>query len=144
MEIMPLTDDNALFNLLIEMVAITPLNTIEFSRLSIEGLEYLLSCTYEKEVPFVTPEYEVFRYSAILAAKQVSDDAYKILMGRLPTLEQTENSVQVENKFIADHQKVAKELEPLVKFIDFRRIKGQILADIIEPLGIIPSEHKVM
>ena len=50
-EIMPLTDDNALLNLLIEMVAITPLNTIEFSRLSMEGLECLLSCIYEKEEP---------------------------------------------------------------------------------------------
>ena len=60
-------------------------------------------------------------------------------MKRLLTLEtlEIENSAQVENKFIADHQKVAKELGPLVKFINFRRIKGQILTDIIEPLGII-------
>ncbi|RIA87104.1 hypothetical protein C1645_778054, partial [Glomus cerebriforme] len=39
-----------------------------------------------------------------------------------------------------DHQKVAKELEPLIKFIDFKRINGQILADIIELLGIIPTK----
>ena len=31
-------------------------------------------------------------------------------------------------------------MEPLVKYIDFRRIKGQILADIIELLKIIPIE----
>src|SRR5947199_2533288 len=63
-------------------------------------------------------------------------------MGRFPTLERLENSVQaeVENKFIPDHQKVAKELEPLVKFIDFRRIKSRILTDIIKPLEIIPAE----
>ena len=54
-----------------------PLNTIEFSRLSIEGLGYLLSCTLEKEEHFATPEYEVFRYSAILVAKQVSDNELK-------------------------------------------------------------------
>jgi len=29
---------------------------------------------------------------------------------------------------------------PLVKFIDFSQIEGQILADIIEPLGIAPSK----
>jgi hypothetical protein len=29
-------------------------------------------------------------------------------MERLPTLEQIENSVQVENKIIADHQKLLK------------------------------------
>ena len=47
---------------------------------------------------------------AILAAEQVSDDADKTLMTRLPTLEQLENSVQLENKVIFDHQKIAKEL----------------------------------
>ena len=103
---MPLSEDNVLLNLLIEEVAFTPLNTIEFSRLSIAALQHLLSCTHEKEKPFATSEYEVFRYSAILAAKQVSNDAFKTLMKRLPTLEQLGNSIQVENEFITDHQKV--------------------------------------
>src|SRR5205814_8189437 len=121
-----------------EAVANIPLNTIEFSRLSIAALQHLLSCTHKKEKSFATSEYEVFRYSAILAAKQVSNDAYKTLMERLPTLEQIKNSVKVESKSITDHQKVAKELEPLIKFIDFRRIRGQRLVSIIEPLAIIP------
>ncbi|CAB5188890.1 unnamed protein product [Rhizophagus irregularis] len=138
---MPLTEDNILLNLLVKAVANIPLNTIEFDRLSIKGLQYLLYCTHEKKIPFATPEYEVFRYSAILAAKQVSNDAYKALMERVPTLEQIENSVQVlENKIIADHQKIAKELEPLIEFIDFRRIQGLVLVDIIEPLEIVPTK----
>jgi hypothetical protein len=137
---MSLTEDNILLNSLVEAVATIPLNTIEFGRLSIAGLQYLLSYTYEKEVVFVTPEYEVFRYSAILAAKQVSNDACTTLMKLLPTLEQIDDPVQVENEFITNHQNVAKELEPLVKFIDFRRIKGKILADIIDPLEIIPAK----
>src|SRR5436190_1578830 len=62
-EQMPLTEDNILLNLLVETVAIMPLNDIELGRLSIAGLRYLLSCTHEKETPFATPEYEVFRYS---------------------------------------------------------------------------------
>ncbi|GBB90587.1 hypothetical protein RclHR1_01760011 [Rhizophagus clarus] len=136
-ETMPLTEDNVLLNSLVEAVAIIPLNNIEFGRLSIIGLKNLLSITYEKEMPFATREYEVFRYSAILAAKQVSNDTYKTLMERLPTLEQMENSIIVENMIITDRQKVAKELEPLVKFIDFKRINTQILADIIEPLEIV-------
>jgi hypothetical protein len=139
-EKIPLTEDNILLNLLVEAVSIMPLNNIEFGRLSITGLKYLLSITHEKEVPFATREYEVFRYSAILAAKQVSDDTYKTLMERLPTLEQIENLIKVENKIITNKQKIVKELEPLIKFIDFRRVKTQILADFIEPLEIISTE----
>ncbi|CAB5188873.1 unnamed protein product [Rhizophagus irregularis] len=144
-EKIPLTEDNVFLNLLVEAVAVIPLNNIEFGRLSIKGIQYLLSCTYEKEKHFATVEYEVFRYSAILAAKQVSNDAHKTLMERLPTLEQLEqvmNSAQVDNddKSIINHQEIAKELEPLVKYIDFMRIDGQILVEIIEPLGIIPAK----
>ncbi|CAB5356810.1 unnamed protein product [Rhizophagus irregularis] len=137
---MPLTEDNILLNLLVEAVATIPLNTIEFGRLSIAGLQYLLTCTYEKEKPFATREYELFRYSAILVAKQVSNDAFKTFLKRLPTLDQIENSIQVVSEPITDHQKVAKELEPLVEFIDFRRIKGSILVDMIEPLEIVPAK----
>ncbi|GBC05757.1 hypothetical protein RclHR1_06400007 [Rhizophagus clarus] len=140
---MSLSEEN-LLNLLVEAVAIIPLNTIEFGRLSIKALEYLLSCAYYKEERFfVTPEYELFRYSAILAAKQVSNDVYKALLKRLPTLEQIEqieNLDQVENKLFTYHQKVSEKLEPLIKFIDFRRFKGQVLDNIIEPLKIIPTE----
>ena len=140
---MPLLEleNDTFLNLLVEAVATMPLSTIEFGRLSIAALQCLLSCTYEKEKFFATSEYEVFRYSAILAARQVSNDAYKTLTEQLPpTLEQINNSVQVENKHIIDHQKVAKELEPLIKFIDFKRVKDQILVSIIEPLEIIPTE----
>ena len=138
---MPLTEDNNLLNLLVESVAIIPLNIIEFNRLSIAALQYLLSYTYEKGKLFATPEYEVFRYSAILAAKEVSDDAYKTLVEQLPTSDQIENSIHgIESKFITDHQKVVKELEPLIEFIDFKRIKPQILVDFVEPLKIIPTE----
>ncbi|GBB99056.1 hypothetical protein RclHR1_03400008 [Rhizophagus clarus] len=139
-ETVSLTEDNILLNLLTEIVANMSLNNIKFGRLSITGLKYLLFTTHEKVASFATREYEVFRYSAILAAKQVSNNAYESLMEQLPTLEQIENLINVENKFIIDHQKVAEELEPLVKYIDFKRIKTQILANFIEPLEIISTE----
>ncbi|RIA87768.1 hypothetical protein C1645_827287 [Glomus cerebriforme] len=40
-------------------------------------------------------------------------------MEKLPILEQMEQIVQAENKSIPDHQKVAKELEPLYKIKKF-------------------------
>ncbi|GBB97716.1 hypothetical protein RclHR1_03050005 [Rhizophagus clarus] len=137
---LPLTEENEFLNLLVKEVASISLNDIEIGRLSITALQYLLFCTYgEKKVPFATPEYEVFRYSAILAADQVSKEAYKSLINLLPTLEQIENSNKVENNYITDHQKVVEELEPLIEYIDFKRIKKDQF-DIIVPLKIIPSE----
>jgi hypothetical protein len=51
----------------------------------LEAFQYFLTCTYEKEKPFVTP-----------TAKQVSNDAYKILLEALPTLEWLKGSNQEE------------------------------------------------
>ncbi|CAG8692248.1 12873_t:CDS:2 [Rhizophagus irregularis] len=146
MDKMVLTDDNNLLNLLVEAVATIPLNTIKFGRLSISALQYLLSCTHKKQKPFATTEYEVFRYCSILAAKQVSNDAYITLIKRLPTLEQleNENSIIIENEIITNRQEVSNKLKPLVKFIDFGQIKVQILTDIIEPLEITPTVTKIM
>ncbi|RGB33769.1 hypothetical protein C1646_815823 [Rhizophagus diaphanus] len=139
-DIMPLSKDNVLLTLLVKTVATIPLNAIEFGRLSVKALRYLLSYAHEKEMTFVTTEYEIFRYSAILAAKQVSNDTFNTFMERLPTLEQiekVENSVQVNT---TDRQEVAKEIESFIKFIDFSKIKGQILANIVEPLEIVPDK----
>ncbi|EXX54254.1 uncharacterized protein OCT59_000978 [Rhizophagus irregularis] len=138
-EIMPLSEDNTLLNLLVKEVATILLTDIEIGRLSIIALQYLLFYAHENDIPFATPEYEVFRYSAIFAAKNVSDVTYKALMEKLPTLEQIDNLIQIENKFITDHQKVAQELEHLIEYIDFRRIKKSQF-DFIEPLKIIPAE----
>ncbi|CAB5363511.1 uncharacterized protein OCT59_000766 [Rhizophagus irregularis] len=138
---MVLTENNVLLNLLVETVSTIPLNTIEFGRLSIKALQYLLSCTHKKKKPFATPEYEVFRYSAILAAKQVSNDAFITLTKQLPTLKQINKSYKVKNGSPDDvnRQEIAKELKPLVKFIDFGQIQIKIIIDIIEPLEITPS-----
>src|SRR5437764_13584198 len=64
----------------------------------------------------------------------------QISYGTVTNIRGIRNSTKIENKFIADHQKVVKELDPLVKFIDFRRITTQILDSIIEPLEIVPTE----
>src|SRR6266542_5337007 len=47
-EMIQLSKDNIMLNLLVKEVASIPLNNIEFGRLSITGLQYFLFCTYEK------------------------------------------------------------------------------------------------
>ena len=56
----PLSDNNILLNLLVESVAIIPLNTIKFGRLYIAALQYLLSCTHEKKILLQPKNMEFF------------------------------------------------------------------------------------
>ncbi|GBC03179.1 hypothetical protein RclHR1_00500027 [Rhizophagus clarus] len=149
LEMTLLKDDDDLLNLLVKAVAIIPLNKIKYGRLSIEGLQYLLHYTHEKATHFATSEYEVLRYSAILAAKQVSNEAYKSIMENFPTLDKAEELIQKwfisikfypQDWFITDRRKIARKLEPFIELIEFKRIKKEILDKIIKPLGIISDE----
>jgi hypothetical protein len=142
LEMKLLKDDVDLLNLLVKSVAIIPLNKIRHGKLSVTGLQYLLSNTLEKEIHFATPEYEVLRYSAILMAKQVSDEAYKSLTEKFPTFDKAEEQIKKNIKVwhIPDRGKIIKKLEPLIKLIDFKRIKKEMLDKIIKPLKIIPNE----
>ncbi|RGB33753.1 BTB/POZ protein [Rhizophagus diaphanus] len=116
-------------------------NKISFPKINSSWMEIILEYIYTGSIKeesltkeniveaFNAADYfncQVFKIlSAILAAKQVSNDAFKTLVKRLPTLDQIENSIQVKNEPITDHQKVTKELESLIKFIDFNQIKGK-------------------
>ena len=62
-------------------------------------------------------------------SQQVSNDAYQTI----------KSLIKVEKIFVTNHQKIGG-LEPLVKFIDLSQVRGQILADIIEPLEIIQQK----
>ncbi|CAG8612949.1 10867_t:CDS:2 [Rhizophagus irregularis] len=116
--------DNILLNSLADSVAVIPLNNLEIGRLSIAGLKYFLEYIHQKEIPFATTEYEIFRYSALLTAKQISYDAF----------------TDLEKRPIIEKDRIAEEFEPLTKYIDFRRIDGKILNDIIDPLEIVPMK----
>ncbi|GBC03175.1 hypothetical protein RclHR1_00500023 [Rhizophagus clarus] len=137
--------ENPFLSLLAESVAKISLNTIDYSRLSFTALQYLLSYTFNKEKPFATPEYEVLRFGAIRAAYQVSNDAATSLKIRLPTLDKMGcpsklDSKMYDSEFIINRSKIAELLETLVDFIDFRRIDGKILKEIIDPLEIVPVD----
>ncbi|RGB37189.1 concanavalin A-like lectin/glucanase domain-containing protein [Rhizophagus diaphanus] len=149
LEMILVNDDDKILNLLVKSLAMIPLNDIKYDRLSIKGLQYLLQCTLEKEMKFATTEYDVLRYSSMLAAKQVSNQAYKSLMQNFPTLDKAEEQIKKwlnfrkkfpKGWFIVDRRIIIKKLKPFIKFIDFKRIKKEIIYNIIKPLRIIPNE----
>ena len=136
--------ENPLLTLLTESVAKIPLNTIDHDRLSFAALQYLLSYTFDKDQPFATSEYEVLRFGAIQAAYQISKDAATSLGDRLPALNQIncpkKLNLKVYDKFIINRPEIVEILAELIDYIDFRRIDGKILLDVIDPLGIVPTE----
>ncbi|PKK71049.1 hypothetical protein RhiirC2_441432 [Rhizophagus irregularis] len=155
--------DNILLNSLADSVAVIPLNNLEIGRLSIAGLKYFLEYIHQKEIPFATTEYEIFRYSALLTAKQISYEAFTDLEKRLPTLkkmrdisdddddddddddkdddnDKDDDKDKDDDSPIIEKDRIAEEFEPLTKYIDFRRIDGKILNDIIDPLEIVPMK----
>ncbi|RGB41084.1 hypothetical protein C1646_810858 [Rhizophagus diaphanus] len=99
-DIMPLSEDNIILNLLVETVSIIPLDTIEFGRLSIKALQYLLSCTHKKEKPCATPEYEVFRYGAIHIIEPLEIAPSKIIMDVYRQMAKSSNLVSDNGKVV--------------------------------------------
>ncbi|CAI2163015.1 20159_t:CDS:1 [Funneliformis geosporum] len=133
--------EDMLLNLLIGAVCLINLTTIEFGRLSIGALRLLLSRTHQNQNTIMTKEYEVFRYSAILSAIEVSDEAAEYIKERLPTLENINESFKNdEYEIFAPKQEIARTLENLTGYIDFALIRGHELAEIIEPLNIVDQE----
>ncbi|CAG8720148.1 21712_t:CDS:2, partial [Rhizophagus irregularis] len=87
------------------------INVIEFDRLSLEALQYLLSYTQEKTSPLQLQNTNRAGSGVFHCFPDVT------LFKRLPVLEQVEY-IQVENN--TDCQKVADILEPLIKYIDLK------------------------
>ncbi|RIA87108.1 BTB/POZ protein [Glomus cerebriforme] len=137
--------ENPFLSLLVDSVAKIPLNTIDCTRLSFTAFQYLLSYTFDKEKPFATSEYEVLRFGAIRAAYQISNDAAISLRNRLPTLDKMGcprklDSKLYDHKYIIHRPKIVELLSNIVDLIDFRRIDGKILTEIIDPLGLVPAD----
>ncbi|CAG8625656.1 9857_t:CDS:1 [Acaulospora morrowiae] len=134
--------DNGVINYLADSVAKIPLDSIEFDRLSLQGLQCLLSKRNEKKI-FASSEYSVLRFTILSAARKVSQEAFSILDKRLLSwseikglsLQDNNNNNLIEKKLATS---ISDLITPVIEHIDFRRINGEILVKVIEPLNIIP------
>ncbi|CAI2180315.1 2950_t:CDS:2 [Funneliformis geosporum] len=141
--------DNELFTLLIEWVAKIPLEVIGFDTLSFQALQCLLSQTYSTQGPFVTPEYTIFRHAVIQATHDISENAISIIESQLPIWNELnklqENPDDESDEDFTPYEKIRPAIKEMLSiilpFIDLRRIEINILADIIEPLQLLPTSH---
>ncbi|CAG8449431.1 7039_t:CDS:1, partial [Acaulospora colombiana] len=146
-QLMSSSTDNGAINFLVDTVARIPLDTIGFDRLSLQALRCLLSKSNDETKIFATSEYSVLRFAILLAAKNVSQEAFSTLEKKLPSWKKIEDGFDFNNNGIPDIEDVcastANILAPIIEFIDLRRIDGKILVDIIEPLNLIPYKNLV-
>ncbi|CAG8507674.1 1958_t:CDS:1 [Acaulospora colombiana] len=140
------TADNGTIRYLADAVAKIPLDFIEFDRLSLQGLQCMLSKRDTKKT-FVSSEYSVFRFTVLTAAKSISHEAFSTLEKKLqPWMEVKEVPQTLKNNDSMKKEistSVADIIRPIVEYIDFKRINAMIIAKIIEPLDII-SSSKIM
>ncbi|CAG8760323.1 12852_t:CDS:1, partial [Acaulospora morrowiae] len=142
-QLMSPSANNGVIDYLVDSVAKIPLDSIDFGRLSLQGLQCLLSKRNEKRA-FASTEYSVLRFAILSAAKKVSQEVFSILDKRLPPWKKVMGSplqdIKIEKEII---KSISDAINPVIEHVDFRRIDGMILAKVIEPLNIIPSNKIV-
>ncbi|CAG8455928.1 4519_t:CDS:2 [Acaulospora colombiana] len=142
-QLMSLAANNGIIDFLVDSVARLPLDTITPDRLSFQALQCLLSKSNDENKIFVTSEYSILRIAILLSAKKVSQEAVTALEKRLPVWDKIKDGFDFKNNDISNIKDIcvatADNLSPIIEFIDFRRINGKILVDIIEPLNLISS-----
>ncbi len=155
------SSDDTLFRTLYNCLIVTPLESIDYSNLTAEGLSFILSppninTSYEE---FVTSEYGIFRYVILWAAHRCdnsnlvksyfepllpsSDRAEHLDANELEQLRllHEKNLKKLKSKEIKSS--IATILNSLLTFVDVKLIHPSILANIIEPLGIVPNDMLV-
>ncbi|RIA85288.1 BTB/POZ protein [Glomus cerebriforme] len=146
------TDDNQLIDAICKFLMSKSLYKIDYQNLSSKALEFLLSYTLNiKEGNVATTEYDIFRYCILWAVNQISmnDVLYFLLL--LPSNEDLEgqkgsgmrewNPIDPNNSLLQKHKAtIISMLKPILNFIDFHLIHPSILANIIEPLGIVEQQ----
>ncbi|CAG8653202.1 7402_t:CDS:1, partial [Acaulospora morrowiae] len=164
-----LVKHNGVISLLMESASKVSLDLIEVGALSFNTLQYFLSHTFDDErftSAFASSEYSLLRYSILISAKKVSYEAFTLLERHLPKWKHFSSSgdeassegerdegddSEFKRRRKIPHNgiiqtirenyssSIYKVLTPLMEFINLRRINGRILADWVEPLGILPS-----
>ncbi|RIA98909.1 hypothetical protein C1645_748422, partial [Glomus cerebriforme] len=129
-EIFSIKSYNGMSKLLIDFVAKFKLNPLQDDSLSLYGLRYLLSKTFEIQIPFATPEFELFKYTLNKVKRTIIKDY-------LPNKDSTFN-MDYEPNIVKEIQ---KHLKPFLPYFDLHRMEFICIMKYVEPLNVFPSER---
>ncbi|RHZ87495.1 hypothetical protein Glove_34g116 [Diversispora epigaea] len=156
-EFMLPSSDDIFFRTLYNCLVTTPFGTINYGALNEEALKFILSPINKdknENEEFVTPEYGVFRYLLLWSVHKISPDllpSFELLLPSIDTAEQLDSQQLIQLRKLQEkfnknpnNSEIKKSvlliLSPLWGYIDFKLIHPSILANIVGPLNIIPSD----
>ncbi|CAB4416433.1 unnamed protein product [Rhizophagus irregularis] len=116
---------------LIYWVAKNKLEKNEIDSLSLEGLRYLLEKTFDTQIPFATPEFNIWEYSLIKAIRKVIQN--ETLIDEILDKSSFSTCEPQEVEEIKNH------LTPIISYIDLNRMDTKEIKQHVEPFGIFSA-----
>ncbi|CAB4387074.1 unnamed protein product [Rhizophagus irregularis] len=116
---------------LIYWVAKNKLEKNEIDSLSLEGLRYLLEKTFDTQIPFATPEFNIWEYSLIKAIRKVIQN--ETLIDEILDKSSFSTCEPQEVEEIKNH------LVPIISYIDLNRMDTKEIKQHVEPFGIFSA-----
>ncbi|PKK68137.1 hypothetical protein RhiirC2_551096 [Rhizophagus irregularis] len=121
-------EDNEMSRILINWVAKNKLEKSEIDSLSLEGLKYLLDKTFDTQIPFATPEFNIWEYTLVKVIRKVIQNktlVEKILNEKSLSICDTKEIENVKNL-----------LTPLIGYINLNRMDVEEIKKHVEPFNI--------
>src|SRR5207248_11292263 len=101
--------DNKMSRVLVYWVAKNKLKKSEIDSLSLEGLKHLLEKTFDTQIPFATPEFNIWEYTLVKAIRKVIQN--ETLIEKILN----ENSFSCNTR---ENEEVKSHLTPLIRYIN--------------------------
>ncbi|GBB88628.1 hypothetical protein RclHR1_01520013 [Rhizophagus clarus] len=120
--------DNEMSQILVNCVSKNKLEKSEIDSLSLEGLRYLLEKTFDTQIPFATPEFNIWEYSLIKAIKVVVKNETLV------------EGILDKNSFSPCEPQEAEEIKNhlilLIDYINLNRMDVEEIKKHVEPFNI--------
>ncbi|RIA98960.1 concanavalin A-like lectin/glucanase domain-containing protein [Glomus cerebriforme] len=124
--------DNEISKILVDWVAKNKLEKTKIDSLSLEGLRYLLEKTFKAQIPFATPEFDIWQY------------ALKKVTRKIVQNESLVEKILDEKSFSLCNSQEIKEikihLNTLIRYIDLKRMDAKEIDQHVAPFEIYSAK----
>ncbi|RIA98957.1 hypothetical protein C1645_866174 [Glomus cerebriforme] len=121
--------DNEISKILVKWVAKNKLERSKIDSLSLEGLRYLLEKTFDAQIPFATPEFNIWEYALTKVTTNVIQNETFILNEE--SYSQC-NSQEIEG--------IKNNLITLIDYINLNRMDSEEIKQHVEPFNVFSIE----